>query len=59
MADKRIRDNIITPTVTPEVDTVINEPKQETSNQYDSILQKIQELENKNKELEKKVAEAS
>jgi hypothetical protein len=58
MADKRIRDNI-TPTDTLNIDPVINEPKQETSNQYDSILQKIQELENKNKELEKKVAEAS
>jgi hypothetical protein len=58
MADKRIRDNI-TPTDTLNIDPVINEPKQETPNQYDSILQKIQELENKNKELEKKVAEAS
>lgn len=55
MADKRIRDNILDDTsnvITPE-------QKIEQPTQYDSILQRLEELESQNKELLKKVAQAN
>jgi hypothetical protein len=59
MAIKRTRTTSTT-TVTPEVDTVINPTeKVEKENKYDSILQRLQELEEQNKTLTKKVAEAN
>jgi hypothetical protein len=46
--------------VTPNKDTII-EPNQDTKNNqnYESILEKIQELENKNKVLETQIARAN
>jgi hypothetical protein len=57
MAAKRTRTHSA-PTVTPTMDTV-KTPTEQIPNQYDSILQRLQELEAQNKVLTKKVAEAN
>jgi type I site-specific restriction-modification system R (restriction) subunit len=59
MANKRIR-TTSTEAVTPVLDTVItpNETIPTQPNQYDYILQMVQDLQDKNKILEKRIAEA-
>jgi hypothetical protein len=60
MAEIRNRETVAN-IVTPNKDSII-EPNQETkepTNNYDSILQRIQELENQNRELTQKVAQSN
>lgn len=56
MAEKRIREEIST---TPTLEILTPEQPTPQTNQYDSVLQKLQELEEQNKILTKKIAEAN